>query len=212
MNEIKRYGSAALFALAVTLGLFVVMGHLLSQSHQLPSGQSTNVNFDFVKAFTEPVTPPKIKRELPEMEKTSEPPAMPTIAMDIPKDGRGPSLTTGIKTDKNWFEASELNRLPKPHLGQGMHGAGGTLKVGIAPMYPPALLQRKVEGWVEVLITVNEVGGVADIEILANKPNRAFDKAAIKAVRKWTFHPRVVDGKAVPFKVRQKIEFNINAQ
>ncbi len=212
MNEIKRYGSAALMALAVTMGLFVVMGHLLSQPNSLPSGQNSHVNFDFIKDFTEPVVQPKIKRVLPEMEKTSEPPAIPTIAMDIPEDGRGPSLVTGIKTDKNWFHLSDLNRLPKPNAEQGPYGAGGTLKVGIAPMYPPALLQRKVEGWVEVLITVNEMGGVSDVEILANKPNRAFDKAAIKAVRKWTFHPRVVDGKAVPFKVRQTIEFNINTQ
>ena len=45
--------------------------------------------------------------------------------------------------------------------------------------------------------TINEVGGVEDIEVIDAEPKRVFDREARRALRKWKYKPKVVDGKAV---------------
>jgi protein TonB len=45
--------------------------------------------------------------------------------------------------------------------------------------------------------------------VLDAKPRRLFERAAKKAILKWKFKPRIVDGKAVPRKAIQTIEFKL---
>lgn len=205
-----RFSVAGLLGMVVTLSLFLVMQSLLGTQKNYSSNDIAPINFGFVKNFTEPAIKTPTKKELPEPKEAKQPPAAPELSISQH------SFTTDIYLPEGVKPLSELTHMTNIPLGLGGPGSGnplgegGTLKAGFAPMYPPILLQRHVEGWVEVLITVNQFGRVDDIEVLANKPNRAFDQAALKAVRKWTFHPKVVDGKAIPFKVKQKVEFNID--
>ena len=205
-----RFSVAGVLGIAVTLTLFLMMQSLLGNQKNYRSTDTANINFGFVKDFKEPVVSDPIKKPIPEHKKAEQPPAAPALSLSNNNSDSDIYLPQGIKPNPDWKTLTEIPMNPIGLGGGDPMGQGGTLKAGIAPMYPPALLQRQVEGWVEVLITVNEMGRVSDIEVLANKPNRAFNNAALKAVRKWTFHPKMVDGKAVSFKVRQKVEFNIN--
>ena len=44
---------------------------------------------------------------------------------------------------------------------------------------------------------INKSSYAKDVEIVDANPRRVFDKNARRAIYKWRFKPRVVDGKAV---------------
>jgi periplasmic protein TonB len=75
------------------------------------------------------------------------------------------------------------------------------------PDYPPDAVRRRQEGWVEVEFTVKADGSVADPSVVNANPARVFNSAALSAVSRWTFKPRMENGKAVDEKVRRRIEF-----
>ena len=66
------------------------------------------------------------------------------------------------------------------------------------------------EGWVEVEFTITEVGTVKDPKVIDAKPPRIFNREAIRAILKWKFKPRVVDGVAVERRATQIIDFNLD--
>jgi protein TonB len=95
--------------------------------------------------------------------------------------------------------------------GTGVAQGDGDLipLVKIAPRYPRKAALAGKEGWVKVAFTVTELGTVTAVSIVDSKPRRMFDRAAKKAILKWKFKPRVVDGKPVPRKAVQVIEFKL---
>jgi protein TonB len=77
------------------------------------------------------------------------------------------------------------------------------------PVYPPAALRHRIEGWVEVDFTVTESGGVRDIEVIDAEPRGVFDEAATAAVRQWRFRPRVANGRPVQQRSTVTLRFNV---
>ena len=69
--------------------------------------------------------------------------------------------------------------------------------VRIEPKYPIEAARNGIEGWVKLSFTVNEVGSVEDIEILASEPEGVFEREAQRALAKWKYKPQIVDGKPV---------------
>jgi protein TonB len=69
--------------------------------------------------------------------------------------------------------------------------------VRIEPDYPMQARQRGQEGWVVLEFTISTAGTVKDVEVVASEPGSVFDRAAVQAVRKWKYNPKVVDGKPV---------------
>ncbi len=78
-----------------------------------------------------------------------------------------------------------------------------------SPHYPPEAYRRHVSGWVEVTFTVTAKGAVSNASVTAAEPNRLFNSAALEAVKRWTFKPRMQDGKSVPEKMTRRIEFKL---
>lgn len=77
------------------------------------------------------------------------------------------------------------------------------------PEYPRKAARSGEEGWVKIEFTITAQGEVTDPKVVASKPRRIFDRAALKAIRKWRFKPRTVNGKAVPRRAVQVIEFRL---
>ena len=65
------------------------------------------------------------------------------------------------------------------------------------PVYPPRELSRGTEGWVLVQFSVTRIGTVRDAFIVESEPDAAFDDAALTAIARWRYNPRVVNGEAV---------------
>jgi TonB family protein len=59
------------------------------------------------------------------------------------------------------------------------------LGAGPQPVYPPALLQQRIEGYAEVEYDLDAEGKVRDPRVIAAMPRGDFEKAAIAAVRGW---------------------------
>jgi protein TonB len=69
--------------------------------------------------------------------------------------------------------------------------------VRIAPDYPPRALSRGLEGWVQVQFTITPTGTVKDPVVVNAEPKSIFDDAALKAIARWRYNPRVEGGVAV---------------
>jgi hypothetical protein len=91
--------------------------------------------------------------------------------------------------------------------------------------YPRLALSREIDGWVIVEFTVTEQGTVRDPFVVSNcgyipnirlpsecvdSPNAVFDNAALKAVMKSKYKPKVIDGQPVETTgVQNKVIFEL---
>jgi protein TonB len=69
--------------------------------------------------------------------------------------------------------------------------------VRINPDYPPRALSRGLEGWVQVQFTITATGTVKDPVVVNAEPKNIFDDAALKAIARWRYNPKVEAGVAV---------------
>ena len=82
--------------------------------------------------------------------------------------------------------------------------------VVIRPIYPRDAAISGIEGWVKIEFTITEAGTVKDPQVVDAKPARVFNRAAIRAILKWKFKPRVVEGVAVDRRASQTIDFTLD--
>ena len=68
--------------------------------------------------------------------------------------------------------------------------------VRINPDYPPRALSRGLQGWVIVQFTISATGTVKDAKVV-DSSNSIFDEAALKAIARWRYNPKVEEGVAV---------------
>ncbi|HLF29839.1 MAG TPA: energy transducer TonB [Xanthomonadales bacterium] len=69
--------------------------------------------------------------------------------------------------------------------------------VRINPDYPPRAVSRGIEGYVIVQFTITATGMVKDVIVVDAKPKGMFDDAAVRAVQRWRYNPKVEEGVAV---------------
>ena len=123
------------------------------------------------------------------------------------------------------IDEPELKKMPTPMLdielpdidtdgalvgGGQFIGDGGLIPlVRIAPRYPRTALIEGKEGYVIVELLVDESGSVLTAKVVESKPSSIFNAAAIQAVLKWKFKPRVSGGVAVKQRGLTTIEFTL---
>jgi len=54
-----------------------------------------------------------------------------------------------------------------------------------------------LEGWVRMSFEITEYGIPDNIKVIDSSPPGTFDREAVKALSKWKYKPKVVDGIAV---------------
>ena len=82
----------------------------------------------------------------------------------------------------------------------------------IPPQYPRDAARSGITGWVQLEVLVNADGTVRSARVLESKPKGLFEAAAVQAVLRWKFKPKVVNGTAgCSRRGAQRIEFNLNA-
>lgn len=80
----------------------------------------------------------------------------------------------------------------------------------VNPDYPREAMRGRQEGWVEVEFTVGRDGSVSDIQVVAARPARIFDRAAIRAMQDWRFEPRIENGEPVATRLTQRFDFRLD--
>ena len=83
------------------------------------------------------------------------------------------------------------------HLGAAPNDRDIVPVVRVRPMYPQRAAQRRIEGWVEVEFKISKTGSVKDAKVLQSQPAGTFDRAALRAIRKWKYKPQIENGVAV---------------
>lgn len=69
--------------------------------------------------------------------------------------------------------------------------------VRFPPNYPSGPARDGIEGWVQLQFSVDEKGEVFDVTVVNAEPKRLFDREAKKALKRWKYQPKVVNGKAM---------------
>jgi protein TonB len=145
---------------------------------------TTVVNFTRLRMDT----PVEVKRQ--DKTERPQPPKVPDAPPTGGKNVIGPPTT---------FQKTSFEIVRPPRLaGTPMRPDGDVVPiVRVAPEYPPAALARGLEGWAQVRFTVSEIGTVKDAVVVAAEPKKTFDDAALKAIARWRYNPKVENGVAV---------------
>jgi protein TonB len=125
---------------------------------------------------------------------------MPKLDLSGIKAGLDPAITNGLQV------GSTIGG-----LAGAVPGGGDVVPlVRIKPRYPAGAARKGIEGWVKVMFTISENGSVKNVRIVDADPRRVFERAATKAISRWRFKPRLVDGAAVQRDgVVQTLRFNL---
>ncbi|HTQ98724.1 MAG TPA: energy transducer TonB [Candidatus Acidoferrum sp.] len=180
-----RFPLAVIFGLLLNGGMFYVLYKLTTVTFNIEVRQATHIEFTRMKRDTEVQTRREEKVERQPPPPTPEVPSVSAAASNV----GGVTVTLAPKIDTK----SALS---------GIKVSGGSDRdvvplVRINPEYPQRALNRGIEGWVTVQFTITETGSVADAVVVDASPKGMFDEAALKAIAKWRYNPKVEDGVAV---------------
>lgn len=202
--------------LVVTLGLFVLMNSLVAGGKNAGNTGGGSELQDFVR----------VQREETTREKERVTPKRPEIQK------RPPTPTQAVQQQQTQTNQLDID-LPKMDLAPGQGGGGPFIPTGggggrgagfgdgdlipivrIEPQFPREALINGISGYVRVSFIVAEDGSVepGSVKVLEAKPPRLFDSAAQRAVARWKFKPRIVDGRPVKRPAEQTINFNLEAE
>jgi len=201
---------SALLAMAITCGLFLFMYQLIFSggSDRADLGAIAGIHFGPVDIPHEIVNKNRSKPSKPP--RPPDPP--PTPKMQISR----------VDQQIRNMPVMNMPNLDLPLLGgEGMFlgnfqqvdqtAEGDVIPiVVIRPVYPQSAAISGIEGWVKIEFTITEAGIVENPKVIDAKPARVFNRAAILAILKWKFKPRVIEGVAVDRQASQIIEFTLD--
>ena len=201
---VSRLPVAIALALLVTFGLFWTMQALVGVSGELKEGRpSPSIEFVRLKRDSRPV---EKKREPPKREKPEQQPPPPQ--MNIAKN-MNPSDVVG---DIMPMAGAEVELEKATSLGAGSDDSDVVPLVRVDPTYPPKAKQRRIEGWVDIEFAISPAGTVEKPKVIGANPPTVFEQAALRAVRRWRYSPKVEDGKAVTrYGIKVRIQFLLGA-
>lgn len=180
-------------AALVTLGLFGFMAGMIGQDVRLDEEKSTP-QYDFL-AKIEPTKPTPTTK--PTTEQLKPPPP---VIIETPSPGGRPNpVNPGTLPGQGTGSKGKIE----------LSGPGGP-SLRVAPTFPQACASKNVQGVVIVEFDVTAEGAVTNIRILST-PDRCFERAVRRAVAKWKYPPRTVNGRAVPRRgVQEAINFKLD--
>jgi protein TonB len=181
-----RIPIAVVFGAVFTMSVFWLLWHLVGRATDFNEiKEATRIDFSRMRRDTDVATKrdEKIERERP-------PPTPEMPRMTFSTGGIENNVATltpvvdarGAMTRMSMTAGSDRDVIPL---------------VRIAPDYPPRALSRGLEGWVQVQFTITPTGTVKDATVVNAEPKNIFDDAALKAIARGRYNPRVEGGVAV---------------
>jgi len=196
-----RYAFSIVIGVVVTMSLLFLMQVLIASGKQALTKPRDRAKLEFVRVkrnealntedFTpeKPPKPPETPPETPPQDMDNIDPSAPTISVAPPT----------VSTDTSIGGPGGMNIAEGDYLPI----------VRVAPVYPARALSRGLEGYVDMSFTVTTTGTVRDPVVMFSTSS-LFERAAIRAVLKFKYKPRVVDGVPVDVpNVKTRITFKI---
>lgn len=209
MSNIVRGSTSVIPAVVITFFLFIGMHWLVTSANHGDFSDKDQVSIDF--------SPVKVDDEVNQKQRRI--PKKPPPPKDPP-----PPQKMNVQQNQDVVNNMPTPNIPALDLGVGGDGPflGGMGQgvdltkdgdiipiVTIAPNYPRKAAIAKIEGWVEISFTITEGGTVINPKVIAAKPVRIFNREALRAILKYKFKPKIVDGVAMTQEATQKIEFQL---
>ncbi len=102
--------------------------------------------------------------------------------------------TDNVKLEK--INVAGLNTLTVPRVDI----KGVLPQTLVTPTYPRKAIDRGIEGLVIVQFNISESGNVEQPRIIHSQPNKIFDRAVMKALKKSQYRPMEIEGRATKIK------------
>ena len=198
--KLLRFPIAFLMAVVFTGGLFWLLWSLINKQVEAASLKpAAKIQFTRLRRDTEVKT---AKQQKAQREKPQQ-------------------LQTAPQMSKSSFGGGESIQIMAPSVDAvgGLQrltvNVGGSHRdviplVRIEPDYPPRAASRGIEGYVVVQFTITPAGTIKDPKVVEAQPEGIFDSAAIKAVSKWKYNPKIEEGVAVERRgVQVKLAFKL---
>ncbi len=206
-----RFVIAAGAGISAALLLFLLMHTLISGEQEFASDELTGGMVDFIRVREDEITQLKDRTPPQEPEPPDEPPPPPQLHV-TERSTEAPAAVLDIEVP---LVSVPVSTGTGPFIGQWSPGdaasEGDVLPiVRIDPQWPREALIEGTEGWVEVEFTILPDGTVEDPVVIDSDPPRLFDRNAMRAILRWKFKPRIVDGEAVSRRATQRIDFILN--
>jgi protein TonB len=196
-----RYAFSIVIGVVVTMSLLFLMQVLIATGKQALTKPRDRAKLEFVRVkrneslnveeFTpeKPPKPPETPPETPPQDMDNIDPSAPSISVAPPT----------VATETSIGGPGGMNIAEGDYLPI----------VRVAPVYPARALSRGLEGYVDLSFTVTTTGTVRDPVVLFSTSS-LFERAAVRAVLKFKYKPRVVDGVPVDVpNVKTRISFQI---
>lgn len=203
-----RYVLALLGGGVVAVLLFMLMQGMIMGDEEQPPQPDEAERIDFIRVERNEQVRERERQKPEEPEQPDEPPPPPEME---------------VQQEQPPQQNMEFD-MPQLDVPSGLSGGaylgqrGGAQNTGdgdvvpivrVEPQWPREALLQGIEGWVRVEFTIMPDGSVANPQVIESEPRRMFDRQALRAIQRWRFRPRIVDGRPVERRATQTIEFNL---
>ncbi|MFM2590085.1 energy transducer TonB [Vibrio sp. TBV020] len=180
-------------ALAFSLAIFTGMAWMVDAGHQRAPEKSEALSFNMVMVENE--------QEVQRRQRS------------VPEQPKAPEVPEHAPTSQAKTQLTQISPMSQPSLGLNTAVDGlaitaptfGDFGVNqqvmplyrVEPRYPAKALKRGAEGYVIMKFTIDPTGKPTNVEVMEANPRRMFEREAVRALKKWKYQPKIVDGSAV---------------
>ena len=195
----------------ISLALFWLMQAMISNNQQGFKKTENLQMTEFVRLKRETKLQMKDRKvpDEPPPEKRPPPPKMQMQQVHVTKNNvtqmNMPKLDIPLQT--NSFSGSAITGV---QIGIGGISTNVIPLVRIQPRYPMRAANRRIEGWVKVEFTITKEGTVKDAVVVAAQPAKVFNRAALRAIKRWKFKAKIIGGEAFEQRAVQVLQFKLS--
>ena len=184
-NPMFKTSTAVIGGAVMTFIAFAFMQYLISGDQRAPIKLGDDITVEIfqapedkqtthIKRIPPPPTPKVPPKAPPRVTPSNEPITAITTAPPIVIDGFGNDMKQALTRPTG--DASPIVR--------------------INPKYPTSAARDGIEGWVQLSFNISPTGEVIDATIVNSEPKRIFDREALRAIKRWKYRPKVIEGVA----------------
>ena len=184
-NPMFKTSTAVIGGAAMTFIAFAFMQYLISGEQRAPIKLGDDITVEIFQAPEDKQTT-HIKRIPPPPTPKIPPKAPPRVA---PSNESITAISTAPPIVIDGFGDDMKQTLTRPT------GDASPI-VRINPKYPTSAARDGIEGWVQLSFNISPTGEVIDATVVNSEPKRIFDREALRAIKRWKYRPKVIEGVA----------------
>jgi len=184
-NPMFKTSTAVIGGAVMTFIAFAFMQYLISDEQRAPIKLGDDITVEIfqapedkqtthIKRIPPPPTPKMPPKAPPRVTPSNEPITAISTAPPIVIDGFGNDMKQTLTRPTG--DASPIVR--------------------INPKYPTSAARDGIEGWVQLSFNISPTGEVIDATVVNAEPKRIFDREALRAIKRWKYRPKVIEGVA----------------